>query len=54
MSAKQAYKTGQKCPQTGFWKARGTKSEIALSRKDRFPPSGKKSASWKLVREARY
>ena len=52
MKIQESFKTGQICPQTGFWKAKGTNIEIALSRKERFPPYKRKVVTWKLVRVA--
>ena len=52
MKTQVYFKTGQKCPQTGFWKAKGANIEIALSRKERFPPYERKGVTWKLVRAA--
>ena len=52
MKKQESFKTGQICPQTGFWKAKGTNIEIALSRKERFPPYSRKGVTWNLVRVA--
>ena len=52
MKTQASFKTGQKCPQTGFWKVKGTDIEIALSRMERFPPYERKGVTWKLVRVA--
>lgn len=45
--------TGQKCPESGVWKALSTPSTtIPLSEGEKFPPYNDKSVTWELIRYA--
>ena len=42
------FKTGEICPQSGFWSNIETSEKIPLSRGQRFPPHNSKLARWEL------
>jgi len=45
--------TGQKCPESGIWKALSSPSTtIPLSKEETFPPYNSKSVTWELIQYA--
>jgi hypothetical protein len=43
-------KTGEKCPESGVWKAQSTPStNIPISKGETFPPYNDKAVTWKLI-----
>ena len=42
------YKTGEICPQSGYWYHVETKEVIPLSKGEHFPTANRKLARWKL------
>ncbi len=43
-------KTGEKCPESGIWKALSTPSTtIPLSEGETFPPYNKEAVTWELI-----
>lgn len=46
-------KTGQKCPESGVWKAQGRKTTTApIAAGNTMPPYDKKGVIWKLIQHA--
>lgn len=45
--------TGGTAPQSGIWRPTNGGTEIALSKGDRFPPSGGDATGYKLIRPTR-
>ena len=43
-----SYKTGEICPQSGYWYHIETKEVIPLSKGEHFPIANRKIARWKL------
>lgn len=42
--------TGEKCPESGVWKAQSSPSTtIPLSKGETFPPYNNKAVTWKLI-----
>jgi len=46
-------KTGQKCPESGVWKAIGSKTTTApIAVGNTMPPYANKGVTWKLIKHA--
>ncbi len=46
-------KTGETCPESGFWKVVGTPTTTApIAKGNRFPPYKDKAVTWKLIQYA--